>query len=398
MARLRNKIWKNDKEGNTPLTAADAQHWEDHPGHTIIDAEGNRIKQTEDLQFINARVYSENGITVIDPQSVIYLDPLDSYGSVEELKEAHPTGNNGDLYAVDGYLYLWSVTKNEWVSIGKFKGDTGAQGERGPKGDKGDTGKQGPQGIQGPKGDTGAQGPKGGTGATGPQGPAGPAGAGVPPGGEIGQIIVSTGNGGAEWQDMPKTDVTIDVSGGLQNTEAGLSIKRNAGASDGSGLNISGDGLIVELATGGRRGAIIGATRLNTQTEPVGIGADGKLYTKPIDKGVTIDPAGGLQETETGLAIKTNESVSNGSGITKTEDGFYVKIAGGGNRGGFIGVNKTETQTELVGTGSDGKIYTKPIPTVDSQLSTTSTNPVQNKVIAAAIGDISTALNAILGV
>lgn len=240
--------------------------------------------------------------------------------------------------------------------------------------------------------------PRGNIGPTGLQGPAGPAGEGVPPGGQQGQIIVSTGNGGAEWQDMPKTDVTIDASGGLQNTESGLSIKRNAGSSDGSGLNISVDGLIVELATGGRRGAIIGANRLNNQTEPVGIGADGKLYTKPIDKGVTIDPAGGLQETETGLAIKTNESVSNGSGITKTEDGFYVKIAGGGNRGGFIGVNKTETQTELVGTGSDGKIYTKPIPTVDSQLSTASTNPVQNKVIAAAIGDISTALNAILGV
>lgn len=238
--------------------------------------------------------------------------------------------------------------------------------------------------------------PRGNIGPTGLQGPAGPAGEGVPPGGQQGQIIVSTGNGGAEWQDMPKTDVTIGASGGLQNTEAGLSIKRNAGASDGSGLNISGDGLIVELATGGRRGAIIGANRLNTQTEPVGIGADGKLYTKPIDKGVTIDPAGGLQETETGLAIKTNESVSNGSGITKTEDGFYVKIAGGGNRGGFIGVNKTETQTELVGTGSDGKIYTKPIPTVDSQLSTTSTNPVQNKVIAAAIGDIDSVLSAVI--
>ena len=275
------------------------------------------------------------------------------------------------------------------------RGNVGPIGPQGPKGDTGATGPQGLTGPQGPKGDTGATGPQG---LTGPQGPAGPAGEGVPPGGQQGQIIVSTGNGGAEWQDMPKTDVTIDASGGLQNTEAGLSIKRNAGASDGSGLNISGDGLIVELATGGRRGAIIGANRLNTQTEPVGIGADGKLYTKPIDKGVTIDPAGGLQETETGLAIKTNESVSNGSGITKTEDGFYVKIAGGGNRGGFIGVNKTETQTELVGTGSDGKIYTKPIPTVDSQLSTASTNPVQNKAITAAIGDISTALAAILGV
>ena len=36
--------------------------------------------------------------------------------------------------------------------------------------------------------------------------------------------------------------------------------------------------------------------------------------------------------------------------------------------------------------------------TVDTALSTTSTNPVQNKVIAAALGDISSALTAILGV
>ena len=36
--------------------------------------------------------------------------------------------------------------------------------------------------------------------------------------------------------------------------------------------------------------------------------------------------------------------------------------------------------------------------TVDSAMSSTSTNPVQNKIIYAAIGDIKTALNTILGV
>ena len=185
MGRLRNKIWKNNKEGNTPLTAADAQHWEDHPGHTIIDADGNYVKQTEDLRFINARVYFENGITVVDPQSVIYLDPLDSYNSVEELEAAHPTGNNGDLYAVDGYLYLWSITKKRWVSIGKFKGDTGEKGDQGPKGDKGDTGAVGPQGPKGDKGDpgaTGARGPQGLQGIQGPKGDKGDTGAVGPQG------------------------------------------------------------------------------------------------------------------------------------------------------------------------------------------------------------------------
>ena len=48
------------------------------------------------------------------------------------------------------------------------------------------------------------------------------------------------------------------------------------------------------------------------------------------------------------------------------------------------------------GTGLDAII--SELQNVDTELSTTSTNPVQNKVVAAAIGDISTALNSILGV
>ena len=41
------------------------------------------------------------------------------------------------------------------------KGDTGPQGPKGPKGDTGATGPQGPKGLKGDKGDTGPQGPQG---------------------------------------------------------------------------------------------------------------------------------------------------------------------------------------------------------------------------------------------
>ena len=56
------------------------------------------------------------------------------------------------------------------------KGDTGPQGPKGPKGDTGATGPQGPAGLKGDKGDIGAQGPQGEKGDIGPQGPQGPKG------------------------------------------------------------------------------------------------------------------------------------------------------------------------------------------------------------------------------
>lgn len=98
---------------------------------------------------------------------------LGSYESEDALSSAHPVGDPGDSYLVNGYLYVWSENNNQWNNVGKIqgpqgeKGDTGAQG---PQGEKGDTGAQGPQGE---KGDTGVQGPQGEKGDTGPQGPQG---------------------------------------------------------------------------------------------------------------------------------------------------------------------------------------------------------------------------------
>lgn len=250
----------------------------------------------------------------------------------------------------------------------KFTIPRGNVGPTGPQGPKGETGATGPQGLTGP------QGPKGDTGEAGPQGPAGPAGEGVPPGGQQGQIIVNTGNGGAEWQDMPKTDVTIDASGGLQNTEAGLGIKPAETASGSSGLTLSANGVHIKFATNNRRGGIIGTSKTAEQTEAVGIGNDGKLYTKFIGyQFESIDPRGGIinEQDNAGLRIKLNRDQVGGAGLEIDENGLYLKQATNSFLGGVL---------------------------VDLALSETSANPVQNKAITAAIGDISTALAAILGV
>ena len=65
-----------------------------------------------------------------------------SYNTYQELINAHPTGNDGDSYIVDGSLYVW--LNNDWENVGSIKGDTGATGA---KGDTGDTGPKGDTGI-----------------------------------------------------------------------------------------------------------------------------------------------------------------------------------------------------------------------------------------------------------
>lgn len=216
--------------------------------------------------------------------------------------------------------------------------------------------------------------PRGNVGPIGPQGPAGPSGAGVPPGGEIGQIIVSTGNGGAEWRDMPETDVTIDPNGGLKKTDTGLGIKTYTSLNNGPGLMIESNGIYVRAASNNSRGGIVGVAKTAEQTEAVGIGNDGKLYTKFIGyQFESIDPRGGIinEQDNAGLRIKLNRDQVGGAGLEVDENGLYLKQATDSFLGGVR---------------------------VDLALSETSANPVQNKAIAAALGDISSALATILGV
>ena len=159
-------------------------------------------------------------------------------------------------------------------------------------------------------------------------------------------------------------EVVVDPIGGLQETDSGLGIKRNTGAYAGSGLLVSNNGLNTELARDGVRGTVIGTVKTDEQTEPVGIGSDGRLYTKPIvePEEITIDPNGGLENGSQGLGIMLNDTVTGGSGLVVNENGLNLLLAGANTLGGFIGANRLNTQTEPVGIGSDGKIYTNPIP------------------------------------
>lgn len=59
---------------------------------------------------------------------------LGSYDSLEELKQAHPTGNIGDAYIVQGDMYVWSVEDNTWVDVGNIQGPAGTNGKDGENG------------------------------------------------------------------------------------------------------------------------------------------------------------------------------------------------------------------------------------------------------------------------
>ena len=111
---------------------------------------------------------------------------IGSYASYAELIAAHPFGNVGDSYIVNGDLYVWSTNTSTWINAGRIQGPsgptgatglTGTTGETGPIGPTGAQGATGSQGIPGPTGDTGPQGPTGPTGTQGLVGPTGPTGA-----------------------------------------------------------------------------------------------------------------------------------------------------------------------------------------------------------------------------
>ena len=54
---------------------------------------------------------------------------LGSYNTLMELQSAHPIGNPGDSYIVDGDLYVWTADDAQWQNVGNIQGPKGDQGE-----------------------------------------------------------------------------------------------------------------------------------------------------------------------------------------------------------------------------------------------------------------------------
>jgi hypothetical protein len=53
---------------------------------------------------------------------------LGSYNTLDELIAAHPTGNVGDAYIVQGNMYVWCIDSNTWDNVGNIQGPTGPSG------------------------------------------------------------------------------------------------------------------------------------------------------------------------------------------------------------------------------------------------------------------------------
>lgn len=119
---------------------------------------------------------------------------------------------------------------------------------------------------------------------------------------------------------------------------------------------------IPALAKPGSVGGVLATAKTTEMTQPVGIDENGALWTTPGGGAeVTINPYGGLKNSDNGLGIKTNETTTTGSGLSLSPNGVHVTLAYDNGRGGIVGTSKTEEQTEAVGIGSDGILYTKPI-------------------------------------
>ena len=54
---------------------------------------------------------------------------LGRYNTEADLIAAHPSGNPGDAYLVQGDLYVWDPDNNQWLNVGNIQGPAGADAQ-----------------------------------------------------------------------------------------------------------------------------------------------------------------------------------------------------------------------------------------------------------------------------
>lgn len=246
----------------------------------------------------------------------------------------------------------------------------GIKGDPGEKGDKGDTGSQGPQGPQGPQGERGLRGLQGATGATGPQGERGPQGA--------------TGPQGPKG-DKGEQGTGVTIKGRYDSLSALIAAhpKGNEGDAYMVGVNLyawSGTEWIDCGNIQGPKGDKGDAFTYNdfTQEQLAALkGPKGDTGAQGLkgDKGDT-----GAQ----GLKGDKGDKGDNGTAAT-----IEVGTVTTGAAGSSASVTNSGTSTNAIlnftiprgnpGSGGGSSV------TVDTALSATSTNPVQNRVIKEAL-------------
>ena len=272
------------------------------------------------------------------------------YGSLSALQAAHPKADEGDAYIAGVNLYVWNGSA--WIDCGNVQGPKGDKGDKGdaftyadftqeqlaslkgPKGDKGDAGPQGAAGAQGPQGATGPQGAQG---VQGLQGPAGNA------------ATITIGN------------VTTSAPG----TSASVT---NRGTSSAAVFDF-----VLPKGKDGADGGVTVDTELSsTSTNPV---QNKVIYSALEDKMNTKDIISGFALLGGATNIRWREGTQFIGSINAANYSGTARAATYDGAGNII----SETYAKKTDISGGGSI------TVDTELSSTSTNPVQNKVIYEAL-------------
>lgn len=82
----------------------------------------------EDVEYITFSQVTTglDGSSGADGTSVTILG---SYDTLSALQTAHPIGNPGDAYLIDGHLYVWAIDNAQWDDVGNIQGPAGKDGE-----------------------------------------------------------------------------------------------------------------------------------------------------------------------------------------------------------------------------------------------------------------------------
>lgn len=250
----------------------------------------------------------------------------------------------------------------------------GIKGDPGEKGDKGDRGEQGAQGIQGPRGIQGEQGERGVQGAQGPAGNAATI--------TIGNVTTSAPGTAAQVTNRGTSSAAVldfVLPKGKDGSDGGVTVDEELSSTSTNPVQNK----IVKAALDNR--AVL--DDVNTFTSPNNFDdiymEDGINSLKWYNGSPNFVVASINSKKYTGEAATAKKATQDGNGnvitstyATKTELNSCVKSVNNvtPDENGNVNIS-------VSGGGTGGNI------TIDSALSSTSTNPVQNKVIKDALDD-----------
>lgn len=295
------------------------------------------------------------------------------YDSLSALQAAHPKADEGDAYMAGVNLYVWNGSA--WIDCGNVQGPKGDKGDKGdaftyadftqeqlaslkgPKGDKGDAGPQGAAGAQGPQGATGPQGAQG---VQGLQGPAGSAATIT-----IGSVTTSAPGTSAQVTNRGTSSAAVldfVLPKGKDGADGGVTVDDALSSTSTNPVqnNVIYNALLNKVGTDIFSGFALlgGATQIKWREGTQFIGSINAANYSGTARAATHDGDGNV-------IVDTYAKKTDISGMVKSVNN--IKPDSNGN------VNIT------VSGGGGSNI------TVDAELSDTSKNPVQNKVVKAAL-------------